>query len=292
MEAISLSLQATTQPDDLIVIDSPMFFSGLHLLSHLRLRPIEMPADPNEGLSLASLDATLRKQRVKACLLMTNCQNPLGFTMTEAKKRDLVALLHKHQVPLIENDVYGELQFDLRHQRAAKAFDKSGLVMHCGSFTKCLAPGYKVGWVAGGGFRDRLLSRKFATTLGTSIPPQRAIVHYLECNTFDRHLRRLRQTLVEQVREMSQAIERYFPEPTLFTRPSGGYVIWLQLPKQVDAYALFDAAASKDIGIAPGPIFSASGGYRNFIRLNCGHPWSRSLDQTMKWLGLMIASMS
>lgn len=145
MEAISLSLQTVTKPGDVIIIDSPMFFSGLTLIEHLQLRPIELPADPSDGLNLASLSEVLRKHQVAACLLMTNCQNPLGFTMSEDKKAELVALLNRHRVPLVENDVYGELQYGYRHVRAAKAFDGNGGVLHCGSFTKSLAPGYKIG---------------------------------------------------------------------------------------------------------------------------------------------------
>ena len=288
MEAISLSLQTVTKPDDVIVIDSPMFFSGLHLIEHLGLRPIEMPVDPASGLNLASLSDTLKKYPVKACLLMTNCQNPLGFTMSEDKKRELLEILEKHRVPLVENDVYGELQFGYRHVRAAKAFDRSGSVLHCGSFTKSLAPGFKIGWVAGGRFRDHLLSKKFVTTLGTSVPPQKALAEYLRNNAYDRHLRQLRQQLMGQVNQMSAAIERYFPRHTSMTHPSGGYVIWVELPQACEAFSLFEQAASMEIGIAPGPIFSASRAYKNFIRLNCGYPWSPSLDKAVKSLGSAI----
>lgn len=290
MEAISLSLQTVTKPGDVIVIDTPMFFSGLSLIEHLGLRPIEMPVDPGEGLNLPTLSDTLRRYSVSACLLMTNCQNPVGFTMSEEKKRELVSLLNRHRVPLIENDVYGELQFGYGHIRAAKAFDQTGGVLHCGSFTKSLAPGFKIGWVASGRFRDQMLSRKFVTTLGTSIPPQRAIAQYLDNTAYDRHLRQLRQKLMHQVSQMTAAIDKHFPRHTALTHPTGGYVIWVQLPEGCDAFSVFEQAASMEIGIAPGSIFSASGSYKNFIRLNCGHPWSPSLERAVKWLGGFISS--
>lgn len=292
MEAISLSLQTITKPGDVIIIDSPMFFSGLTLIEHLQLRPIELPTDPSEGLDLASLSEILKKFPVAACLLMTNCQNPLGFTLAEDKKAELVSLLRRHDVPLVENDVYGELQFGYRHVRAAKAFDQSGNVLHCGSFTKSLAPGYKIGWVASGRFKDQLLAKKFVTTLGTSLPPQKAIAQYLSNSAYDRHLRQLRQKLMQQVNQMVHAIDTHLPNQTAFTHPTGGYVLWVQLPDGCDAFTLFDQAASVDIGIAPGPIFSASRAYKNFIRLNCGHPWSPPLQRAMKWLGHAIAQRS
>jgi DNA-binding transcriptional MocR family regulator len=292
MEAISLSLQAVTRPGDLVVVDSPMFFSGLQLIEHLGLGAIEMPTSTKDGLDLGVLDKTLQRHPVAACLLMTNCQNPLGFSMEESKKRELLELLSRHDVPLVENDVYSELQFDLHHRRAAKAFDTRGSVLHCGSFTKCLAPGYKIGWVAAGSHREAIVHRKFATTLGTSVPPQAAIAHYLRHHAYERHLRRLRETLLGGVTRMSDAIARHFPRETRVTQPQGGYVLWVQLPEAVDSFELFDRAASHDIGIAPGPIFSARRGYRNFIRLNCSHPWSSSLETTMRSLGRSAAELA
>lgn len=285
MEAISLSLQAVSQPGDLVLIDSPMFFSGLQLLKELRLGALEMPTDPASGLDLAVLDTTLKRHKVAACLLMTNCQNPLGFSMTEEKKRSLVKLLRQHDVPLVENDVYAELQFDLSRNRAAKAFDTDGSVLHCGSFTKCLAPGFKIGWVAAGRYREAIANRKFATTLGTSVPPQAAIAHYLLHHAYEKHLRILQKTLMERVNQMSDAVSAYFPAGTRFSRPRGGFVLWVQMPEAVDSFKLFERAASRDIGIAPGPIFSARQDYQSFIRLNCSHPWSESLDKTLQWLG-------
>ncbi len=291
MEAISLSLQVVARPGDLVLIDSPMFFSGLQLLKQLGLNALEMPTDPESGLDLGLLDKTLSRHKVAACLLMTNCQNPLGFSMPEAKKRDLAKLLLRHGVPLVENDVYAELQFDLQRNRAAKAFDAKGMVLHCGSFTKSLAPGFKIGWVAAGRYREAIANRKFATTLGTSVPPQAAIAHYLLHHAYDRHLRSLRQSLQERVNQMSHALSAYFPPGTRLSRPLGGFVLWVQMPEAADSFKLFELAASRDIGIAPGPIFSAGQGYRSCIRLNCSHPWSDSLDKTLQWLGRSVYDM-
>lgn len=291
MEAVHLALRTVTRPGDLVLIDSPMFFAGLQLLDHLGLKKIEVPTQVDEGLDLGQLDRTLRQYKVAACLLMTNCHNPLGFSMSEEKKRALVTLLARHEVPMVENDVYTELQFDGRHARAAKAFDAQGLVLHCGSFTKSLAPGYKVGWLAAGRYHAEAVAAKFVTTLGTSTPPQVAIAHYLKNEPYERHLRSLRQTLQTRMHHMMQGIERHFPAGTRYTRPGGGYVLWVQLPDRVDALVLFDLAARSDIGIAPGPVFSASQGYGNFIRLNGSHPWSATMDDTIRWLGQQVAGL-
>jgi len=284
MEAVSLGVQAVTRPGDLVLIDSPMFFSGLRLLDQLGLGAVEMPTDPLQGLDLGVLDRTLKKHKIAACLLMTNCQNPLGFSMEETKKKELVSILARHDVPLVENDVYSELQFELRHSRAAKAFDRRGSVLHCGSFTKSLAPGYKIGWIAGGRHRNDIIDRKFSSTLGTSIPPQAAIAHYLTNHAYDRHLRRLRRAFSDGVQRMSEAVRRHFPNGTRMSRPQGGYVLWVQIPGSVDSFAIFEAAAARGIAVAPGPIFSTTSGYRNFLRLNCSHPWSPSLEETVAWI--------
>lgn len=291
-EAISLSLQAVTKPGDIIVVDAPMFYSGVKLIEEFGLRPIEMPVDPEEGMDLGRLQETIGKYRVAACLLMTNCQNPVGFTISEAKKRELVRVLARHDIPLIENDVYHELQFGAHHVRAAKAFDQGGKVLHCGSFTKSLAPGYKVGWLAAGQFSDRVRARKFVSTLGTSIPPQRAIASYLSGRAHENHLRALRLKLFQQVHQMSDAVAKYFPTDTALSRPSGGYILWVQLPETCDAYELFERAAKNDIGIAPGHIFSAGRSHTNYVRLNCGHPWSPALEKTLKDLGATVAELS
>lgn len=285
MEAIYLALKAVTKPGDIVLIDSPMFFAGLQLLERLDLKTIEVPTHPNEGLDLGQLDGTLSRYKVAACLLMTNCHNPLGFTMSEEKKRALTALLEKHNVPLVENDVYTELQFDLRHVRASKAFDKKGLILHCGSFTKSLAPGYKIGWVAAGRFRDKVIDLKFVTSLGTNTPTQAAIAHYLQYGSYDRHLRKLRSVVQSRITDMMKAVETYFPTSTRFTQPKGGYVLWIQMPEKIDALSLFHTAAMSNIGVAPGPIFSASRKYKNFIRLNCSHAWSPAIEQSIRWLG-------
>ncbi|OWT61962.1 aminotransferase-like domain-containing protein [Candidimonas nitroreducens] len=292
MEAISLSLQAVARHGDLVVIDSPMFFSGLQLLRQLGLNAVEMPTDPASGMDLGVLDATLKRHKVAACLLMTNCQNPLGFSMEEGKKRELAKLLRQHGVPLVENDVYAELQFSSIRNRAAKAFDTDGSVLHCGSFTKCLAPGFKIGWVAAGRYREAIANRKFATTLGTSFPPQAAISHYLLHYAYEKHLRQLRHTLAERTKLMAEAVFRYFPEGTRLSQPDGGFLLWVQMPAAVDSFKLFELAATHEIGIAPGPIFSTRANYKNFIRLNCSHPWSESLDRTVRWLSRAVSEMS
>lgn len=255
LEALNLCLQAVTQPGDLVAIEAPAFYACLQVLERLKLKAVEIPVHPREGMDLGVLAQTLEMHPVKAVWCMTNFQNPVGASMPEAKKQAMVELLARHQVPLIEDDVYAELYYSQQAPKPAKAFDTQGLVMHCGSFAKSLAPGYRIGWVAAGRFAQKIERLKLMTSLCASMPAQAAIADYLQHGGYDRHLRKLRYALEGQQANMLAAIARHFPAQTRVSQPSGGYFLWLELPEQMDALKLFHMALAQGISIAPGPIF-------------------------------------
>lgn len=292
MEAINLCLQAVARPGDTIAIESPTFYATLQAIERMNLRAIEIATDPREGIVLDALQAALRKHPIKACLLITTFQNPLGSLMPDAHKQALMRLLASHRVPLIEDDVYAELYFGTIRPRPAKAFDREGLVLHCGSFAKCLAPGYRIGWTVPGRYRTAVERLKFMTTLSTASLPQAAITEYLKHGGFEGHLRRLRQALGAQCHEMMRAVCQYFPPACRMTRPEGGYMLWIELPKSVDALRLHQLALAEGISVAPGPIFSAQRKYRNYVRLNFGYPWSARLERAVRTLGRLVASIT
>ncbi|WP_448196938.1 GntR family transcriptional regulator MpaR [Pseudomonas putida] len=290
LEALNLCLQAVTEPGDLVAVEAPAFYACLQVLERLKLKAVEIPVQPREGMDLAALAQTLEKHPVKAVWCMTNFQNPVGASMPEAKKQALVALLQRYQVPLIEDDVYAELYYSQQAPKPAKAFDTQGLVMHCGSFAKSLAPGYRIGWVAAGRFAQKIERLKLMTSLCASMPAQAAIADYLEHGGYDRHLRKLRYALEGQQANMLAAISRYFPPQTRVSQPSGGYFLWLELPERIDALKLFHMALAQGISIAPGPIFSPTRRFGNCIRLNYGTPWGDTAERAMETLGRIIRS--
>lgn len=290
LEALNLCLQAVTQPGDLVAIEAPAFYACLQVLERLKLKAVEIPVHPREGMDLGVLAQTLEKHPVKAVWCMTNFQNPVGASMPEAKKQALVELLARHQVPLIEDDVYAELYYAQQAPKPAKAFDTQGLVMHCGSFAKSLAPGYRIGWVAAGRFAQKIERLKLMTSLCASMPAQAAIADYLQHGGYDRHLRKLRYALEGQQANMLAAIARHFPAQTRVSQPSGGYFLWLELPEQMDALKLFHMALAQGISIAPGPIFSPTRRFGNCIRLNYGSPWHEDAERAMETLGRIIRS--
>jgi DNA-binding transcriptional MocR family regulator len=290
LEALNLCLLAVTKPGDAVVVEAPTFYGALQSLERLGLQAIEVPTHPREGIDLDALVVALQRHRPKACWLMTNFQNPLGSLMPDEKKRVLVELLTKHDVPLIEDDVYGELYFGSRRPVPAKAYDTKGLVMHCSSFSKSLAPGYRVGWAAPGRYAKAIARLKLTTTLSASAPAQAALAEYLAKGGYDRHLRQLRHALSFQQSSLMQAVVRHFPPGTKATRPNGGYFLWIELPKKVNTLEIHKQALSLGISVAPGPMFSAQRSFANCLRLNYGHAWDRRAEAALVTLGRLVAA--
>ena len=289
MEGLNLCLQAVTRPGDLIAIESPTFYAGLQASERLGLKVIEIPSHPREGVSLTALEDALRHHPIKACLFMLNFANPTGSLVTDARKKELVSLLHRYQIPLIEDDVYAELYFSKQAPLCTKAEDRDGFVMHVSSFSKCLAPGYRLGWVAAGRYAGQIQRQKLSTSLATTVPVQIALADYLKHGAFENHLRQLRRKLAEQEAGLVAAVERHFPEGTRLARPRGGYFLWLELPRQVDTLRLHQQALARGISTAPGPIFSAKREFGQYLRLNFGHPESSGQQQAVATLGQLIA---
>jgi DNA-binding transcriptional MocR family regulator len=287
-EALNLCLRAVAKPGDVIAIESPTFFGILQMIESLGMRVCEIPTYPREGICLEELEERLNCCRIKACVFTLNFSNPLGSCMPDEKKRRLVKMLAERRIPLIEDDIYGNLSFDPVRPKVAKAFDEEGWVMLCDSFTKTLSPGYRVGWVAPGRFREKVEFLKFVTTSATASLPQMALAEFLQNGGYDHHLRKMRRFYADHLQRMTAAVSRYFPEGTKVTRPTGGMCLWAELPPEVNALAVYEQAMAARISIAPGPIFSAKQKFQNFIRLNCGNPWSDTIEKAVRKLGEII----
>lgn len=288
LEALNLCLMTVTRPGDSILIESPTFYAALQSIERIGLKAIEVPSHPRDGIDLGAMEQAIAMHRPKACWLMTNFQNPLGCLLTNDKKQALVEILSKYQIPLIEDDVYGELYFGDRRPVPAKAFDRDGLVMHCGSFSKSLAPGYRVGWVVPGQFVREVGRLKLTTTISASVPAQVALAKYLQKGGYDKHLRQLRNILMVNQIKFVEALERHFPKGTRLTVPQGGYFLWVKLPDGVNALSLYRQALKLGISIAPGPIFSAQQHFQEYIRLNYGQVWDSKVEQALITLGQLI----
>jgi DNA-binding transcriptional MocR family regulator len=292
MEALNLCLQAVTQPGDAVAIESPAFYGCLQALERMKLRAVEVATHPRDGVQIDSLEAVLRRERVKACWFMPNFQNPMGALMPVENKRRLVQLLARERIPLIEDDVYGELYFGVRRPPAAKSFDQDGWVMHCSSASKSLAPGYRLGWTAAGRFARAVERLKLSSTLAVAVPSQLAVLHYLQEGGYDKHLRALRAILATRKEEAIRCITRHFPAGVRVTQPEGGYFLWVELPPAVDALELQRLALSQNISVAPGQMFSADQRFRHHVRLNFGHPSPAQLAPALKTLGRLVHALA
>ena len=284
-EAIYLALRAVTKPGDIIAIESPTYYNFLEMLEALHLKALELPTHPKEGISLEQLELVLEHRNIAACVLVSNFSNPLGSCMSDRKKQQLLRLLEQYDVPLIEDDIYGELHFSEIRPRAIKAFDTTGQVLYCASVSKTLSPGLRVGWCAPGRYQVKVEHLKMAMNWTTAIVPQLTVAAFLTNGGYDRHLRHLRRAYQTQMAQMTQAICDYFPTETRVTRPMGGHVLWLELPIGFDAMRLYEEALIHHIGIAPGVMFSPTGNHKNCLRLNCGLPWTNEIERAMQTLG-------
>ncbi|HWX56139.1 MAG TPA: PLP-dependent aminotransferase family protein [Verrucomicrobiae bacterium] len=284
-EGINLALRAVAQPGDVIAVESPTYFGILETAASMQVKVVEIPTHPQQGMDLDELERAIRKHRIKACMVMPNCHNPLGYVLTDAHKKALVELTARRNVAIIEDDVYGDLAFDGPRPRTLKSYDQKGLVLLCSSFSKVISPGYRVGWMVAGRYRADVERLKFLTTVASPSLLQMAVAEFLASGGYDRHLKKMRATLAGYVEVMRQAIAKYFPDGTRISRPAGGHMLWVELPPKINALKLYQAALSEHICILPGTIFSATGRYKNYFRINCAHKPSEAHDRALLTLG-------
>lgn len=288
LEALNLALQTVARPGDTIAIESPTFYGCLQAAERLGLKVVEIPTHPQTGLDMAALTKAIAKYAIRACWFMTTLQHPTGAIASAGDKRELVRILSSRGIPLIEDDAYAELQFAPRPSVPAKAFDKSGFVLHCGSFSKCLAPGYRLGWIAAGRFAKDIARRKIESSLATSLPVQLGIGEMLRHGGYEPHLARLRAFLSSQQALALESIHRHFPTGYRVAPPAGGYFLWIECGAAVDSLEVHRLALESGITIAPGPMFSARRQFRNFMRVNYGHPWNPQIEHGFKRLGQLL----
>lgn len=291
MEALVMCLRAVTKWGDMVVVEKPAYFGIYQAMESLGLKVVEISSDSNTGPDLDELDKILKKFPVKAVLLVPNFSNPIGSCMPDENKRKLVNIITKHNIPLIEDDIYGELYFGRNRPKTCKYYDKAQLVMHCSSVSKSLAPGYRVGWVIPGRFLQAVKQLKMMHTISSPSLTQAAMAHFLEMGRYEYHLKNLRRSLHTQCLRYTQAIMQYFPADTKISRPSGGFVLWIELNKKVDAYKLCKEAQRHHISVAPGQIFSASSNYSNYVRISYGAPWSEDVEYGLMMLGRLITKV-
>jgi DNA-binding transcriptional MocR family regulator len=288
LEAMTMCLRAVTNYGDTVAVECPSYFGIYQAIESLGLKVVEISSDPTTGLELASLEKAIEKFNIKACVCVPNFNNPLGSCMPDENKKQLVDLITKHNIPLIEDDIYGELYFGKNRPRPCKYFDTKGMVMHCSSLSKSLAPGYRIGWTLAGKFFEEVRQIKRMHNISSPTLTQAAMAHFLQHGRYEYHLKNLRKALHTQCLRYIQSIISYFPADTKISRPHGGFVLWLELNKKVDVFKLRSEAMKQHISVVPGKIFSASCNFSHCLRISFGKPWNDDIDYGLKVLGDVV----
>ncbi|MFZ6750917.1 PLP-dependent aminotransferase family protein [Undibacterium sp. Ren11W] len=291
-EALSVALRAVAQAGDAVIVESPVYFGLLQMIENLGLKALEVPCVPGLGISLEALEYALEHHAgVKAIVAMPNFQNPLGCAMSEKNKRRLLKLVEQYDIALIEDDVFGDLSHQGERPQPVKAWDRHGHVIYCGSCSKSMAPAFRLGWIAGGRYHNRIAALKLSNSLVTPLFEQAVLAEFLDSGALPSHLRKLRERLVSSIPLVLAAVQRYFPAGTQVVSPAGGWWLWLQLPEKIDSLALLRLAVAEGIAFTPGVMFSNSAKYAHFMRMNIGRPWDKELELGIQTLGRLLAQL-
>lgn len=289
MNALALCLMALSKPGDTIALESPCYPGILQLAVSLGLKVLEVATDPVTGINMNAFKKLL--PQINICLLVPNFNTPSGYCMPDANKKEIVKCLAEYNIPLIEDDTYGDLHFGSGRPKCCKSFDKTGNVLWCGSVSKTLAPGFRVGWVAPGKYKEKILKLKLIHSLSSTAVINEAVGNFLLTGKYEHHLRKLRRTLLENYQKYADIIAAYFPAGTRISRPQGGLSLWVEFGKEIDTRELYNYALKNQIAISPGRIFTLQDQFHNCMRLNLGLPWNDKLRLKLQQLGKLAKMM-
>jgi DNA-binding transcriptional MocR family regulator len=289
LEALTLALRATCRAGQTVAIESPMYYGLLQSIEALGLHVIEIPSDLRRGISLELLRDALDEHPIAAVVAMPAGGNPTGSLADDHTKCELVELLTARDIPLIEDDVLGDLVHDGSRPRPAKAFDREGQVLWCSSLSKTAGPGLRLGWIAAGRWQAAVEHLQFTNAIGPSPLIQEIAARFLADGAWERGLRKARTIYGERTAAMADSITAAFPAGTRVIRPSCGFSVWVELPAGNDAQKLQQTALAAGIAIAPGTLFSARKRHRHCIRLAAAR-WDDSQAAAIRRLAKLVAS--
>lgn len=285
VESIALSLRVATKPGDVVAIESPTYFRLLEILEQLGLRALEIPTHPRTGLSLDALQLAIDTQQVRAVLCVPTLHNPLGACMPIAARRRLAAMASTQDIAVIEDVIYNDQAEQDDKRNAVKGFDQTGHVLVCGSFSKTLAPGLRLGWVEAGRWHERVARLKAVTSGGQTTVLELAMADLLTQPGAEAGYRQMRALLAARIDHGRELIARHFPRGTRVTDPPGGFILWVEFPRELDAMALFEACLEERICVTPGKLFSAGERFGNCIRISLGGRWDAGQHRALARVG-------
>lgn len=287
-EGLSVCLRSVAEPGEIVAVESPSFYGSMQAIKAANLKAIEIPTNAENGLSIEALELALEQWPIKAILVTPTCNNPMGFSMSERDKQRLYQLAQSYDICIIEDDIYGDISYQLPRPKTIKSFDQDGRVLLCSSFSKTVAPGIRVGWMAPGRYRDKVTHVKYVSSSMCPTLPQLAIADFIQTGGYSRHTRKVRLLYKQGRDHLINCIEQYFPEDTRISFPQGGYILWVELNKRYDAVTLASDCKAGNVSIAPGTLFSGTGKYRNCMRLNFSEKTEIEREQGIQQLGFYI----
>lgn len=285
LQALYIALAAVCNPGDVIAVESPCVFSILEVIRVLSLMVIEVPVDIRNGFDVDFLRKACLKNKIKAVVVTPNYHNPTGILLTDEQKKALLAVAQQYDMAVIENDIYGDLNFSGKRPSTIKSFDESGLVMTYTSYAKTLAPGIRLGWLSAGKFMKQAEQIKFA--MGSTVSPiyQETVNRLLSSNSYDRHIRAFRMQLAKNAYFTINLLSEHFPQGTSVTTPYGGYNIWVKMPDHVDMDNFYSQCEKIGIRFTPGYTFSFSDIFSRYFRIVFADRYSSPKVQALELAG-------
>lgn len=290
-EAISLALRSVCNKGDTVITESPLYFGTLQAMESLGLKVLEIQTCPRFGIDITQVKKQIGKQKIGAAVVMPNFSNPLGSLMADSDKKELINILLKFGIPIIEDDIFGEIPFFGDRPKPLRSFSDSELIITCSSFSKTVSPGLRIGWISPGKFYDKVKQLQLSSTLAAGSLSQKIIAQYLISKKYENNLSRLRSYCALGVNRTTQTVLNYFPEGTKVSTPKGGYLLWVELPSQIDSIILYKLAIQSNISFSPGVMFSAANTYRNYLRLNCANNWNVKTEESLIKLGHLAKTL-
>lgn len=289
-EALTLALSSVTKEGDSVAVQAPVYCNLILTLKNLGLNLVEIPGDDENGVTPEVLQYVIEHNNISACLLISNFNNPSGTLMTNENKREVTELLREYDIPLIEDDVYGDLYFGDKRPSTCKTYDSTGNTILCSSFSKTVSPGLRVGYIIPGRYKDRVVQRKMGMNICTSTISQLLLFNYLESGGYYKNLRKLRGEVGKRMKQMRHDVLTYFPPGTRANNPQGGFSLWVELPGGLSGLELYNRVIKEGIAIVPGGLFSLRGSYESYIRLNAG-AYTEEVREAIKTLAKIIYSI-
>jgi GntR family transcriptional regulator/MocR family aminotransferase len=291
-QAIALVCQALMKPEDVILVESPTYSIAMELFRTLGFRIVGVPMD-NQGMQVEKLEKLLQQHHPRLIYTIPNFHNPTGTCLNSSRRRQLIILADRYNIPILEDDFVGDLRYEGRAQPSLKAMDPGGQVIYVSTFSKMLMPGLRVGFlVADGPVYDSLFGLKRLSDLATSTLIQRALEAYVTVGRYQAYLRRSCQVFRKRRDAMVTAINRHLPAGVSFETPQGGLHLWLRLPEGLSSDELLPLACREGVAFAPGSAFFPQGcEEQGWMRLNFVASSVEEIEEGIKRLGEAIQKM-